>query len=285
MTVTETLRLQLARGAATLLVLAAHLADPQVCPARGLDGGMSMGDALCLIMDLKEGTISEVLRFMKVRSAPREQIDLTRLGESGDCLFIGSDYFLYCQKKPDGNGGSGEPDAVRVGRAHKLWEIKLAEGVKLAEVQDVMGSFTGAGGKRSLKVTVPAANVVPKAPDVEKAGIKFWLDEVVYQYDSPGSRKGKMDNYQVISRSVLAALPSRSDDAQEKFNNFKVLRAFLKESKDGDLVAFRDLFSKKLAAIAGEQKQTGSGDVEKFEPIVKEFESMKADVFRRTEGF
>jgi hypothetical protein len=254
---------------------------PQAAHARSLGGALSMTDGCTLQMELKEGMVSEMFRFVRLKSSPREKVDVTRLGQNGDRLWIGTDYYLYCQKKTD--AGYTEEQTYKVGRAHKLWEIKLADGVTLAETESVMNNFTGQGiGNKVLTVTI--AKQEKKASDVERAGMKFWLDELIYQYDTPGTRKGKLDNFQVISSALIACLPSKTDDEQERFNNLKVLMTFLKESKDSDLVPFRDLLTRKLAA-ATEEKAKAKDDADKYDRILAEYEKMKADVMKRTEGF
>lgn len=248
--------------------------------ARQIQGALAMTDGFEIVLEVKEGTISEMLRFMHVKGAPREQVSLSKLGSAGDRIFVGTDYCLYCQKKT-GNGPS-DAEIYKIGRAHKLWDIRLFDGVRMVEVESALGAFTGEGNVKSLKVDVGKAE--KKGSDVEPATMKFWLDEVVYQYDSPGSRKGKQDNFQIISRSIVGALPSRDDDHQERLNNIKVLRSFIKEAKDSDLVPFRDLLGRKIQALA-EERASSASDSEKYEPLVKEYESLKAEVVKRTEGF
>jgi hypothetical protein len=248
--------------------------------ARILAGNIYQGEGFHLYVDLKEGTFSEVLRFMHVKSSPRERLDLSAMGETGDRIFVGTDYFLYCQRRDD--AGAPEKDPVKIGRAHKLWEIKLADGAALAEVESVLNNFVGEAGKKTLKATV--AKVETKATDVDRAGMKFWLDEIVYQSDSPGSRRGKISNLQVILGGVQAALPSKTDDVQDRFNNFKIFTKFLKEAKDSDLVGFRDLLAKKIQAVQKE-RDAAKGDAEKFDPILKEYEKLRESVVKRTEGY
>lgn len=265
----------------TVVLLSTLAVLPQAAHARKLGGGLSLTDGCALQMELKEGMVSEMFRFVRLKSSPRERIDVSKLGFNGDRIWVGTDYYVYCQKKTD--SGYTEEQTFKIGRAHKLWEIKLADGVELAEVESVMNTFTGQNiGTKTLRVTI--AKQEKKASDVERAGMKFWLDEILYQYDSPGTRKGKLDNFQVISASVLACLPSKTDDEQERFNNMKVLATFLKESKDSDLVPFRDLLTKKLAA-ATEEKAKAKDDADKYDRILAEYEKMKADVMKRTEGF
>lgn len=269
----------MAKETLAVAALCALLAVPQAVEARTLAGQLAMGDGCTLVMDLKEGLFSEMFRTVRLKSSPRERVDIHKLGQEGDRVFVGTDYYLYVQKK--GDGGYSNDQTFKIGRAHKLWEIKAADGVAFAEVESVMNTFTGNGGNKTLKVTFDKAD--KKADDVERAGMKFWLDELVYQYDSPGTRKGKLDNYQVISSSLIAALPSRSDDPQEKFNNFKVLATHLKESKDSDLVPFRDLLAKKLESLEAE-KGKAKDDADKFQDMQKEYERLKTDVLKRTEG-
>lgn len=264
-----------------VISLVGLLALPQAAEARKLAGTMSLTDGLALALELKEGIISEGLRWVRLKSAPREKINLTTLGENGDRVWIGTDYYVYCQKK--GDTGYSDDQTFKIGRAHKLWEIKLADGVTVSEVESVMNNFTGNGGSKTLSVTFDKKEA--KASDVERAGMKFWCDEVVYQYDSPGAKsKDKPDNFKVITASILAALPSRSDDGQDRFNNFKVLSTFIKESKDSDLVPFRALLEKKLQTVQAE-KEKAKDDADKFETMAKEYEKLKENVMKRTEGF
>lgn len=264
--------------------LAALLAVPQAAEARKLGGIITLSDGLTLNVELKEGILSESLRWVRLKSAPRERINLTALGENGDRVWIGTDYYVYCQKK--GDSGYSEEQTFKIGRAHKLWEIKLADGVVINEAEAVMNNFTGNGGAKMLSVTFSANDKKElKASDVERAGFKFWCDEIVYQYDSPGAKsKDKPDNFKVISASILAALPSRSDDKQDRFDNLKVLTTFIKESKDSDLVPFRALLEKKLQTVQSEKEAT-KDDADKFETLTKEYEKLKENVMKRTEGF
>ncbi|MBI4863219.1 MAG: hypothetical protein HY815_23570 [Candidatus Riflebacteria bacterium] len=248
--------------------------------ARSLNGTISLAAGMDLVAELKDGTIGEMMRFLHVSSQPRERVNLNRLGAHGDRLFIGTDYYLYCEKNVD--GVYSESETYKVGRAHKLWEIKLADGVQVAEVESALDGFTGEGGKKALRVDVGRAD--KKASDVERTGMKFWLDEIVYQYDSPGRRRGQMDNYQMIMAALIAALPSRSDDPQDLFNNFKVLTTFVKEAKDGDLVPFRDLLAKKIQAVQHERESAGDASGS-YEETLKAYESLRAAVVKRTEGF
>ena len=268
------------RFAYVLTVLALSL-FANAAEARKLAGAMSLADGLTLMMDLKEGFISEGLRFVRLKSAPRERINITASAEGGDRIWIGSDYYVYCQKKTE--SGYTDEATYKIGRAHKLWEIKLADGVVVNEVESVMNTFTGNGGAKAISVTIDKKE--PKAADVERASFKFWCDEIVYQYDSPGAKsKDKPDNFKVISGSILAALPSRSDAGQEMFNNFKVLATFIKDSKDSDLVPYRALLEKKLATLAAE-KEAAKDDADKFDTMAKEYEKLKDNVMKRTEGF
>ena len=276
----EALRVRFGSFLAAVTLVGA-LALPHVAEARKLGGGISLTEGMTLTMDLKEGFIAESLRWVHIKSAPRERINLTQLGENGDRIWIGTDYYVYCQKK--GDTGYSDENTFKIGRAHKLWEIKLADGVVISEVESVLNNFTGSGGAKTLSVTIEKKEA--KASDVEKAGMKFWCDEVVYQYDSPGAKsKDKPDNFKVISACILAALPSRSDDGQDRFNNLKVLMTFIKESKDSDLVPFRVLLEKKLQALTAE-KEKAKDDADKFDQLTKEYEKLKDNVTKRTEGF
>ena len=264
-----------------MLSLVALFAAPHAVEARKLAGAVHVADGMVLQMELKEGMLSEGLRWIHVKSAPREHVDLTAAGQNGDRIWVGTDYYLYCQKK--GDAGYTDDQTYKIGRAHKLWDIRLMDGVDVAEAESVMNTFTGNGGAKALAVTVGKAE--KKASDVERAGMKFWCDELVYQYDSPGAKsKDKPDNFKVISACLLAALPSRIDDGQDRFNNFKVLSTFIKESKDAELVPFRALLEKKLEALQAE-KDKAKDDADKFDSMAKEYEKLKADVMKRTEGF
>lgn len=269
------------RFAYVLTVLCILGLVPGIAEARKLAGSLSLAEGLSLMVDLKEGFFSETMRFVRLKSSPREKFDLSQVGEGGDRIFIGSDYYLYCQKK--GENGYTEENTFKIGRAHKLWDIKLADGVVINEVESVMSNFTGNGGAKSISVTIEKKE--QKASDVERAGFKFWCDEIVYQYDSPGAKsKDKPDNFKVISASVLGALPAKSDANQEQFNNFKVFAQFIKESKDSDLVPFRALLEKKLERQAAE-KGAAKDDGDKFDTMTKEYEKLKENVMKRTEGF
>lgn len=264
-----------------VVFLAALLAVPGVAEARKLFGTLSLADGLTLSVELKEGIFSEGLRWVRLKSAPRDRINITALGETGDRVWIGTDYYLYCQKK--GESGYTDHQTFKIGRAHKLWEIKLADGVVINEAEAVMNNFTGNGGAKMLSVTLDKKD--PKASDVERAGFKFWCDEVVYQYDSPGAKsKDKPDNFKVISASILAALPARSDDTQDRFDNFKVLTTFIKESKDSDLVPFRALLEKKLQSVQS-AKDSAKDAPDKFDTMAREYEKLRDNVMKRTEGF
>ena len=270
-----------ARIACVIAVLCILSVLPKAAEARKLAGGLYLSDGLTLVMDLKEGFISESLRWVHLRSTPREHINLTAAAEGGDRVWIGSDYYVYCQKKTD--TGYNDENTFKIGRAHKLWDIKLADGVSIAEVESVMNNFTGSGGAKAIAVTIEKKEA--KASDVERAGFKFWCDEIVYQYDSPGAKsKDKPDNFKVISTSILGALPSKSDAGQDAFNNFKVFATFIKESKDSDLVPFRALLEKKLA-MQQSDKEAAKDDADKFDTMTKEYEKLKDNVMKRTEGF
>jgi hypothetical protein len=261
------------------LTLAAMLllASASAGLARDLAGTLSLETELKLVLELKEGFFSELLRSTGIRSRPRAKIDLTALGNAGDRLFIGTDFGLYCEKLTE----SGyKPDQIfKIGTAVQLWSVSLAKGVRLAEVQSALGQFVGDTGTR-LKVEFSDA---PKKPtDVERASIRFWLDEIVYQFDNPARRKGKVDNYAVIVRAIQDALPEQALDQQKRFDNFKVLTGFIREAKDSNLVPFRDLLRQKIARI---KDRVGRGELsqEKASPILKGFDDLQAEVARRTE--
>ena len=261
----------------TAIVAAVTLASAGASQARDLAGTLHLDGGLKLVVELKEGFFSEVLRKIGLRSSPRPRVDLTELSSNGDRIFIGTDFNVYCEKLSD--GGYKADQIFKIGNAIQLWSISLVRGVKLSEVQPALGQFVGETRSR-LKVDLPE---VPKKPaDVEKAGMRFWLDEVVYQFDNPGRRKGKVDNFAVITRSLLAALPEHSDEPQALFDNFQVLALFIRETKDSNLVPFRDLLRQKIARIK-ERTSRGELAADKSAAVLKEYEGLQAQVDKRTE--
>lgn len=247
--------------------------------ARTLSGTLLLSEGMNIVLEMNEGTLSEVCRFVHLTNAPRERVDLTRLSSSGDRIFIGTDYCLYCERRVENEYPKTE--AYKIGEAHKLWDIRLLDGVQLVEVcGGALGSFTGEKPSKVLRVE---GTKMRKGSDVERAGLKFWLDEVVYQYDSPGSRKDHHDNFRIITEGLLGALPSRSDEPTDRIHNLKIFRAFIKESRDSDLVSLRDLLTRKLTAIQNERKKAGA-EKDKYETLTKEYESLKTEIVKRTEG-
>ncbi|MBI4863580.1 MAG: hypothetical protein HY815_25480 [Candidatus Riflebacteria bacterium] len=250
---------------------------PGEARARDLSGTIALDSGLTLVLEQKEGFFSEMLRAIRLRSSPRPRLDLTTLGSSGDRLFIGTDLNLYCEKATE--SGYKAEETYKVGSAMRLWDIKTGPGIKLAEVQSVTGHVEGDNRTR-LKVETGESQKKPA--DVERAGFRFWRDEIVYQYDNPTRRKGKLDNFTVIVRAVLDALPEQADDAQTRFDNFNQLVRFVREAKDSNLVPFRDLLRQKLARVR-ERVSQGKLPSEKTTSVVKGYEDLQSEVDKRTE--
>lgn len=256
----------------TAILLSSLLLGVPAARAEDLQGDLSMGEAFHIKLESSEGTFKEFLRTIRVRSAPRKVIDLTEMGKSRDRLFVGNDWGLYVEKLTE--TGYQREQTFKVGKASKLWEMKLEDGVVLKEVATVTDAFTGGSRNTALKVETAAAPIIEE--ESQKADLKFFLGEVVFQYDSP--RRGEVDNYTVILESLHDALPDSESDPQEKMDKLTELMEFIKDSNDGDLVVFREFLTKKV-----ERAEVKAGNAE--DKVVVELKKLKDEVFQRTEGF
>jgi hypothetical protein len=265
------------RPATFALAVAVLVATASGARARDLGGRICLGDGLRVVIDLKEGLFSEVLRKIGLRSTPRSRVDLTRLGASaGDRVFVGTDFGFYCDKAADG-GAAAAASAYKIGSAVQLWDIRTGPGVTLQEVTSVVGHMVGDAASR-LKIAV--AGSPAKAADVEPAGIRFWLDEIVYQHDNPGRRRGKIDNFTVIVSAVMGALPDQEGDPRERFDNLNALVRFVRQAKDSDLVPLRDLLRLKISRLRDGLKD-GRISADRSAEVLKGYEDLRAQIDRR----
>ena len=268
------------RSTPTWIVLLTLIVPVLAKPAqagRELDGQIFVGESMRLKIQLREGFFKELLRKLRLRNSPRMRLDLTTLGQDLDRVFIGTDFNLYVQKKTADDQYTMD-QTFKIGRATRLYDIKLNDDVTLEEFEDGQDRFKDGGIRKGLKVGL-GKKIPIDQEDAQKAGMEFFLNELVFEYDKPSSHPDEIDNYHIIRDTLYKALPEGIEgETPEQFQNFKIFIDFIQNCSDGNLLVFREFLTEKVTRVEG--RITDPED-----KLRKEYERLKADVFERTAGF
>jgi len=236
--------------------------------AEELDGRLFLGEELTINLAEKESFFQELLRYLNLRNEPRNLVNLSELGMNGDNLFIGEDMKLYYSSE------TRKGSAYCIGDARKLWNLALDKDVDLLQVKvlaDLFSENKGAG----YKLRVKTDSSKPKAKEIKQATFQFWLEELVFEYDSYSPEKSTDENYPYICNAIKSALPYSPDAPKNRLSKLIYLVNYVKITDGSDLIPLRDLITQVIDTLKTKTVPAS---------FAEQYKKLKADIFKKTEG-
>lgn len=244
------------------------LVSPQL-EAEDLRGRLFLGDGLDIQLEKKEGVIAEFLRYLKLKKSPREVVNISMLGKQGDRVFIGEDMKLYFSSETK-NGA-----AYPIGSASRLWKFRVDDDVSFAKVAELSKILDPSGGSVGRKLRVKTRKNRPRAHNARQTTFEFWLQELVFEYDRYNPRRKTEENYPYIVDAIRTALPTHDDQSEERMENLKFLKRYVRSSKGMDLIPLRKV-------IVDLHKELSAFDTPKS--VLEPLAAIKKEIFKKTEG-
>ena len=247
------------RTKASVLALAALLVFGAPAPGEELAGELAVGENLEIFLVPKSGFFGRMLVSLGLSSPPKP-VSLTEAAVLGrDEVVVGQtedeDWSLFAKVRPE----EGRVVWYNIGKpTTKFWKIRLKDGVSIARVKKTaLQTFEGSieGDPWFLQVAAPDQLSVEEAIRPKLVGMKFWLDEYLFQYDEAThsiSGSKKVDNYSVLRDAIITALPDELDhygDDPEPFERVKQLQVAVRRALPEDLAALRDLLEAKVERL------------------------------------
>jgi hypothetical protein len=244
------------------------LGTPASAIAEELEGRLFLGDGLAINIAEKETLFQELLRYLNIKDSPRKLVNLSELGINGDNLFIGEDMKLYF------NSEEKKGAAFCIGDARKLWQFKLDEDVDLTKVNELADLFSNENSDNTkLRVNTKAAR--ERAIQVKQATFQFWLEELVYEYDSYSPNRNTDENYPYICNAIKSALPDSPEAPASSQDMLTHLAEYVKSTQGENLIPLRALVTEVIESL--QKKQIS-------ETFIKKYKEIQLQIFKKTEG-
>lgn len=247
------------RTAASVLVFSALLSAAPLARGEALDGELTVGEGLEIYLIPKSGFFGRMLVSLGLSSPPKP-VSLTEAAVLGrDEVVVGQneheEWSLFAKVRPE----EGRVVWYDIGKpTTKFWKITLKDGVSIARVKkSASQAFEGSveGDPWFLQVAAPDKLSVEEEIRPKLVGLKFWLDEYLFQYDEAThsiSGSKKKDNYSVLRDAIITALPDELDhysDDPQPFERVKQLQVAVRRAMPEDLAALRDLLEAKVSRL------------------------------------
>lgn len=227
--------------------------------AEELAGELAIGENLEIYLMPQPGFFQRVLGSIGL-SSPPQPISLVDAAARGrDRVVVAQtedDWSIFAKVRP----AEGEEFWYDIGKpSTKFWQIHLKDGVVISRVKkDAVQIFEGSvdGDPWFLRVDAPSKLRMEEEITPQLVGIKFWLDEYIFNYDeishSTRSGKARTDNYSVLRDALVTGLPDELDvgsDDPEPFERFKQLAVYVGRARSDELVPLRDLLEAKVERL------------------------------------
>ena len=233
-----------------------------------LEGTLFLGDGLNIKLAEQESFFQELLRYFNLKKSPRNLINLSELGAKGDNIFIGEDMKLYFTS--ESNNGA----AYCIGKARKLWELELDKDVDLAQVKTV-GDLFSSKDKGNLKLRIKTGSSRKRAREVKQATFRFWLEELVFEYDSYSPDNSTDENYPYICNAIKSALPLSENDSDNRLSKIEYLKEYINEVSGMDLIPLRSLIEEVMNDALSRKASV---------KLIKDYEEILSGIIKKTEG-